>query len=116
MCALRIICTFQVASPADVSVAIAAGVSGKRIEKVGNEDNLGKRLFVETASPPCGVCHSLDAASTKGVIGPNLDTLRPDPRRIRTAIAQGVGAMPAYAEQLTDREVTALVEFITSSQ
>ncbi len=105
-----------VASPADVSLAIAAGVSGKRIEKVGNEDNLGKRLFVETASPPCGVCHSLDAASTKGVIGPNLDTLRPDPLRIRTAIAQGVGAMPAYAEQLTDREVTALVEFITSSQ
>jgi DMSO/TMAO reductase YedYZ molybdopterin-dependent catalytic subunit/cytochrome c553 len=105
-----------VASPADVSVAIAAGVSGKRVEKVGNEDNLGKRLFVETASPPCGVCHSLDAAGARGVIGPNLDELRPDARRIRTALAQGVGAMPAYAEQLTDQEVRALVEFITASQ
>ena len=82
----------------------------------GNEGSLGKRLFVETANPPCGVCHSLEAAGAKGVIGPNLDALKPDARRIRTAIAQGVGAMPAYAEQLTDQEVTALVDFITSSQ
>ncbi|MDP7409069.1 MAG: cytochrome c, partial [Luminiphilus sp.] len=59
---------------------------------------------------------SLEAAGAKGVIGPDLDALKPDARRIRTAIAQGVGAMPAYAEQLTDPEVTALVDFITSSQ
>ena len=105
-----------VISNTDTSVAVAAGVSGSQIDRTGNEGGLGKRLFVETASPPCGVCHSLEAAGAKGVIGPDLDALKPDARRIRTAIAQGVGAMPAYAEQLTDQEVTALVDFITSSQ
>ena len=105
-----------VVSPVDMGVAVAASVSAKHVGKTNQEDSLGKRLFVETASPPCGVCHSLEAAGARGVIGPNLDELRPDARRIRTAIAQGVGAMPAYAEQLTDREVNALVAFITSTQ
>ena len=73
--------------------------------------------FLTTAAqPPCAACHSLKAAGAKGVVGPNLDELRPDAQRIRTALAQGVGAMPAYADQLSDAEVTALVAFITSSQ
>ena len=106
----------NVISNTNTGIAAVAGVSGTQIDRTGNKAGLGKRLFVETASPPCGVCHSLEAAGAKGVIGPNLDALKPDARRIRTAIAQGVGAMPAYAEQLTDQEVTALVDFITSSQ
>ena len=105
-----------VISKTHIGIAATTGVYGTRIDRTSDEDSLGKRLFVETASPPCGVCHSLEAAGAKAVIGPNLDALKPDARRIRTAIAQGVGAMPAYAEQLTDQEVTALVEFITSSQ
>jgi DMSO/TMAO reductase YedYZ molybdopterin-dependent catalytic subunit/mono/diheme cytochrome c family protein len=103
-------------SKTDTSVAAAASVSSTEIDRVSDKGGLGKRLFVETASPPCGVCHSLEAAGANGVIGPDLDALKPDARRIRTAIAQGVGAMPAYAEQLTDQEVAALVDFITSSQ
>ena len=103
-------------SNTDTSIAAAAGVSRTEIDRASDKGGLGKRLFIETASPPCGVCHSLEAAGAKGVIGPDLDALKPDARQIRTAIAQGVGAMPAYAEQLTDPEVTALVDFITSSQ
>ena len=100
----------------DAGIAATATASSKQLEERGSEDSLGKHLFAEAANPPCGVCHSLEAAGAKGVIGPNLDALKPDARRIRTAIAQGVGAMPAYAKQLTDQEVTALVDFITSSQ
>ena len=105
-----------VVSRRDTGIAAAASVSSTEIDRASDKGGLGKRLFVETASPPCGVCHSLEAAGAKGAIGPDLDALKPDARRIRTAIAQGVGAMPAYAEQLTDQEVTALVDFITSSQ
>jgi DMSO/TMAO reductase YedYZ molybdopterin-dependent catalytic subunit/mono/diheme cytochrome c family protein len=104
-----------VVSKADVGIA-AASVTRAQADRSGDKDSLGKRLFVETANPPCGVCHSLEATGAKGVIGPDLDALKPDARRIRTAVAQGVGAMPAYAEQLTDQEITALVEFITSGQ
>lgn len=81
-----------------------------------SEPSLGYQLFNNAAQPPCAACHSLKAAGAKGVVGPNLDELKPDAQRIRTALAQGVGAMPAYADQLTDAEVTALVEFITSAQ
>ena len=81
-----------------------------------SQRSLGYQLFNNTAQPPCAACHSLKAAGAKGVVGPNLDELRPDAQRIRTALAQGVGAMPAYADQLSDAEVTALVAFITSSQ
>ena len=105
-----------VVSRRGTGIAAAASVSSTEIDRASDKGGLGKRLFVETASPPCGVCHSLEAAGANGVIGPDLDALKPDARRIRTAIAQGVGAMPAYAEQLTDQEVTALVDFITSSQ
>ena len=104
-----------IVSKADAGIA-AASVTRAQTDRAGDKDSLGKRLFVETANPPCGVCHSLEAADAKSVIGPDLDALKPDARRIRTAVAQGVGAMPAYAEQLTDQEITALVEFITSSQ
>ena len=105
-----------VTSKADAGIAAVASVSSTQIDRTGHEDSLGKRLFIETASPPCGVCHSLDAADAKGIIGPDLDALKPDARRIRTAIAQGVGAMPAYGEQLTISEIEALVKFITLSK
>mgnify|MGYP002621631342 CR=1 FL=1 len=81
-----------------------------------SEPSLGYQLFNNAAQPPCAACHSLKAAGAKGVVGPNLDELRPDAQRIRTALAQGVGAMPAYADQLSDAEVSALVAFITSTQ
>jgi len=102
-----------VISNTDTSIVAAAGVSSMEIDRASDKGGLGRRLFVETASPPCSVCHSLEAAGAKGLIGPDLDTLKPDARRIRTAIAQGVGAMPAYAEQLTISEIEALVKFIT---
>jgi DMSO/TMAO reductase YedYZ molybdopterin-dependent catalytic subunit/mono/diheme cytochrome c family protein len=78
--------------------------------------SLGRQLFNHATQPSCATCHSLDAAGAKGVIGPNLDKLKPDAQRIRAALAQGVGAMPSYAEQLSDNEVSALVDFITQGR
>jgi DMSO/TMAO reductase YedYZ molybdopterin-dependent catalytic subunit/mono/diheme cytochrome c family protein len=101
---------------ADAGIAAAASVTSKQVGMTGDEYSLGKRLFVEIASPPCGVCHRLEAAGSRGVIGPNLDELRPDAHRIRAALAQGVGAMPAYGEQLTISEIEALVKFINLSE
>ena len=88
------------------------GTSGRQSDEKA-VSNLGYRLFNNATQPPCAACHSLDAAGAKGVIGPNLDELKPDAQRIRTALAQGVGAMPAYADQLSDTEVNALIAFIT---
>ena len=107
----------SVAGTSATSASAVSRMDSTNLQKdPASDPSLGYQLFNNTAQPPCAACHSLKAAGAGGVVGPNLDELRPDAQRIRTALAQGVGAMPAYADQLTDAEVTALVAFITSSQ
>lgn len=72
----------------------------------------GRDIFMGTARPGCGVCHSLDAANAMGVVGPNLNTLKPTLAQVRKAVTQGVGAMPAYGSQLTSSEIEALAAFV----
>ena len=55
-----------------VFLGAACGTGG--ISKGGDVDR-GKQLFVkgEAGKPACGSCHTLAAAGTKGIVGPNLD-------------------------------------------
>jgi len=78
------------------------------------DDSLGKRLFMQDATPPCGVCHALNAAGTAGTIGPSLDEMKPDAERVARVIRSGLGAMPAYA-QLTDQQVQALAQYVSKA-
>jgi mono/diheme cytochrome c family protein len=48
----------------------------------------------ETFANTCGGCHTLKAAGTSGQVGPNLDDLKPDAERVKTAIKQGPSVMP----------------------
>jgi mono/diheme cytochrome c family protein len=53
----------------------------------------GKEIFASK----CGSCHTLSAAGTNGGVGPNLDQLKPDAKRVEAAIANGGtggGVMP----------------------
>lgn len=72
----------------------------------------GKVIFESKAQPGCGVCHSLQASAARGVVGPNLDALKPDLAQLRNAITQGVGAMPAYGGQLSSAEIDALAAYV----
>ena len=65
--------------------------------------------------PNCGVCHTLGDAQTAGAVGPNLDNLQPSLEQVRNAVGQGVGAMPAYASQLTEGEIEALAAYIVEA-
>lgn len=82
--------------------ALSREGSDSSSEKVPTADREGQDLFVTN----CGACHTLAAAGTDGVIGPNLDELlappsasAPDPAtikpRVLSAINNGVnGRMP----------------------
>jgi mono/diheme cytochrome c family protein len=82
--------------------ALSKEGSGNAAENVPSADREGQDLFVTN----CGACHTLAAAGTDGVIGPNLDELLappsaspPDPAtikpRVLSAINNGVaGRMP----------------------
>ena len=72
----------------------------------------GKAIFDSQAQPGCGVCHSLAASNARGVVGPNLDTLKPGLAQLRNAINQGVGAMPAYGGQLSSADIDALAAYV----
>jgi DMSO/TMAO reductase YedYZ molybdopterin-dependent catalytic subunit/mono/diheme cytochrome c family protein len=74
----------------------------------------GKQVFTETASPSCGVCHTLGDANTHGAVGPNLDALGPDLARVEAAVREGVGAMPAFTE-LTDAQIADVASYVAES-
>jgi hypothetical protein len=52
---------------------------------------IGKKLFVVF----CGKCHEMQAAGTKGTIGPNLDRDHVSYTNVVNAVVQGVGGIQA---------------------
>lgn len=73
-----------------------AGDSDAPVAEVSTEDEQERDLFVIN----CGACHTLAAAGTDGVVGPDLDYLLgvvPNQKdRVLAAIEKGVdGRMPA---------------------
>jgi mono/diheme cytochrome c family protein len=87
----------------------------------------GKEVFTTVAQPPCGNCHTLQAAGTTQTLGPNLDeTLAgKDAAFIRDSIlnpdaevAQGFpdNLMPEdYGDKLDDQQLADLVAFLAQS-
>jgi mono/diheme cytochrome c family protein len=88
-------------------------------ESVPSSQEEGKQLFATN----CGSCHTLAAAGTDGVIGPNLDDLLappsptpPDPStikpRVLSAVEEGVaGRMPAGI--LTGEQAETVANFVS---
>lgn len=73
----------------------------------------GRQLFADN----CGSCHVLSAAGTTGTIGPNLDALQPDKRRVLDAIEKGgtgTGAMPAGL--LSDKDAETVAELVAGGR
>jgi mono/diheme cytochrome c family protein len=74
-------------------------------------DAKGRELFARN----CATCHTLRAANAVGMVGPNLDELRPPAALTRDAIAKGrargQGQMPAGLLDTADaRDVAAFIE------
>lgn len=75
---------------------------------------LGKKVFTEEAQPSCTVCHTLADAGAEGAIGPNLDDLKPNEERVRMAVTQGVGVMPAFEESLSEEQIKAVAHYVST--
>jgi mono/diheme cytochrome c family protein len=71
----------------------------------------GKVIFTQT----CGTCHVLEDAGTSGQVGPPLDQIKPDKKRVLAAIKKGgtgSGTMPANL--VTGKEADAVAEYVSS--
>lgn len=79
---------------------------------VATAQDEGARLFTEVAQPPCSTCHALQAAGASGTVGPSLDELKPEVARVKRALEKGVGAMPSYAQRLSQVQIDALACYV----
>ena len=75
--------------------------------------NLGKDVFLNKAV--CSTCHTLADAGSYAQIGPNLNEIRPDKMTIMNAVANGIGVMPPYEDQLTPEEIEAVAHYVSTS-
>ena len=74
---------------------------------------MGKTIFLEQGN--CAACHTLIDAKSNGEIGPNLNQIKPDIGRVITAVTNGIGVMPAYAGNLSEKEIEAVAHYISVS-
>ena len=74
---------------------------------------LGREVFLGKAEPQCGLCHKLADAQSVGAVGPALDALKPNAERVRVAVTNGVGIMPAY-EGLTTDQIEAVAQYVAT--
>ena len=74
---------------------------------------LGLEVFNNKAQ--CGMCHTLQAAGSKGLIGTNLDELKPLMLQVVSAVTNGISVMPSFEGILSSEEIEAVSYFVSTS-
>ncbi len=72
----------------------------------------GAKVF---ASAGCGGCHTLEAAGSSGTVGPNLDQAQPEPSLVIERVTNGQGAMPSFADSLSEQEIADVAAYVSES-
>ena len=75
--------------------------------------NLGKEIFLNNGN--CATCHSLKDVGSNAMVGPNLNEIRPDAGRVKNAVMNGIGVMPAYLGILSNEEIDAVSYYVSES-
>ena len=80
---------------------------------VQGDATAGKKVFL---SQPCGGCHTLKDAGTKGAVGPNLDGLKPNANRVKTIVTNGSAnkVMPSFKGTLTEQQINDVAVYVSS--
>lgn len=93
-------------------VADAVEHEAKEPVVLGAQAERGREVFLHRAKPQCGTCHALADAEVGMPIGPDLDTLKLPPERIRAAVESGLGVMPSYRDVLTPAELDDIARYV----
>lgn len=72
----------------------------------------GKQVYSQAG---CGGCHTLKAAGSSGTVGPNLDDLKPGYEAAFKQVQQGGGAMPAFNDKLSKKQIADVAAFVAES-
>jgi len=89
---------------------LAAGCAGRAVDSASADKNNGKQLF----SQNCGGCHTLADAGATGTVGPNLDEAKPPADLVVTRVTNGMGAMPPFKGQLSEKQIQDVAAYVSS--
>lgn len=92
---------------------LAAGLGAAQANADEAKLALGKTVFLEISEPQCALCHTLADAGSEGEVGPILDELKPDEERVKKAVTEGIGPMPAN-EVLSQDEIDAVALYVST--
>jgi mono/diheme cytochrome c family protein len=79
--------------------------------KADQKFDLGKDIFLNN----CAMCHTLADAKSSGMIGPNLNELKPEKTIIIGAVTNGIGVMPAFEGILSSEEIETVSYYVSKS-
>ena len=72
----------------------------------------GKQVFVGPGG--CGACHTLSDAGATGMVGPNLDDLKPPYETVVHQVTNGGGGMPPFKGTLTEEQINDVAAYVSS--
>ena len=90
----------------------AATTSEEPASTVEGDAENGAKIF---ASAGCGGCHVLEEAGSNGSVGPNLDEAQPDLALAIDRVTNGQGAMPAFKDSLSEKEIADVATYVVES-
>ncbi len=73
----------------------------------------GKEVFLNQGT--CATCHTLADAQSNGMIGPNLNEIRPLKDQVLSSVTRGIGVMPAFEGILSQEEIEAVSHYVSSA-
>jgi len=91
--------------------AMAAALLASAASVHAQAEDAGKALFTGGATPACIECHTLKDADAMGYVGPSLDELKPDARRVINALKNGKDLMKPYPG-LSDAQIEAIARYV----
>ncbi len=76
------------------------------------EEDAGAAVFADAG---CAACHTFEAAGSTGTIGPDLDEAAPSTELAIERVTNGMGAMPAFGDQLSPEQIRAVAEYVSQT-
>jgi cytochrome c553 len=90
---------------------VAAGCGGGGDDSGDSGAGSGAQVYAKAG---CGSCHTFKAANSNGMVGPNLDDLKPSAEAVKAQVTNGGGGMPSFKGELSKDEIEQVARYVSS--
>lgn len=88
------------------------GAGGASTPPAGETANdKGKEVFATN----CAGCHTLEAAGSRGNVGPELTNIKASAATVAAQVKKGGNGMPSFSGTLSAEEITAVSEYVAEN-